>query len=248
MQEKIRLGNKGQITLFIIIGIVMLAIVAVVVVMRFTGPEQGVNVNVASVESYVDNCLEKVAIDGLWLMGTQAGYIELPEDFVSTNYSDIPVLYDKGVLNSLSRHELENELNIYINEFLPFCTNNLEPFRDQFNIIAGEPVANSTINKDNVIINLNYPITLKVNEVTREIKEFSTRFEFRAGNDFDIVEAILISIGDNPDYIDFTLLQSFDVNVTLIPYDGTMFVYGIEDPFIERGNDRFKILFAARYR
>ncbi|MEA3429777.1 MAG: hypothetical protein U9R08_00740 [Nanoarchaeota archaeon] len=248
MQNVSRAGKKGQITIFIIVGIVMLVAVALFVVLRFTGPEESLELNVGAVESFVEECLEKSATDGIKLMAGQGGYILLPEEYIDTNYSDVPYLYDEGAILTLSRKQLSEELDSYVNEFVPLCLNNLNAFKDQFDVVIGKPNASSLINDDNVIMNLQYPVIVSSGDISRELSKFNTKINVPIGKDFDIVNTIVASIADNPNYIDMTLLQEFDVNVTLLPYDENSFLYGIEDPFVIFGDENFKILFAARFK
>ncbi len=83
-------NKKAQITLFIIMGIVILAGVATVVYIKQTTEKSALEPELAEtketryegeqeIRSFVDSCLKQVVLQGLEIQRLQAGYIELPQ-------------------------------------------------------------------------------------------------------------------------------------------------------------------------
>src|SRR3989338_3113173 len=73
------MNKRGQVTIFIILGIIILA--AVVLVFYLTGDtlvkqsEGKVNIETKPLKNYVGDCLEKTGNDALTLIGKQGGVI-----------------------------------------------------------------------------------------------------------------------------------------------------------------------------
>src|SRR5574341_2475565 len=78
------MSKRGQITIFIIIGIVLLLSVGVALYFyqaRVTEPIKrlvAVPEEVQQIYDYVATCANQIGKDGLLIMGTQGGYINIP--------------------------------------------------------------------------------------------------------------------------------------------------------------------------
>ena len=92
------MDKKSQLTLFIIIGIILVFTVAIVVYLQqqieLAGFEEdkisAISTEYQPVKIFVDKCLEEVAIPGVYYMGTQGGYIAPPLNSLFTENSIIP--------------------------------------------------------------------------------------------------------------------------------------------------------------
>lgn len=86
--------KKGQITLFILVGVILLLSFSVYVYLKnktfeeaFTEPIlEEVPTEVQPIYSYVDECITQVAVEGLKKIGQQGGYIDLGSWGMSTSY------------------------------------------------------------------------------------------------------------------------------------------------------------------
>src|SRR3989344_4664536 len=84
--------KKGQVTLFIILGIVIVIAVVALFALRSLSTnfklysESGSSVSVPTqlrpVTNLISDCIENTALDGLNLMGQQGGYVDLPQDII----------------------------------------------------------------------------------------------------------------------------------------------------------------------
>lgn len=77
------LKRKGQVTVFIILGIIILLTIILLLlyiyeVVKFR-PDVIIPTQKGTIETYLENCLGQIAEEGLTTMGIQGGYIEVPE-------------------------------------------------------------------------------------------------------------------------------------------------------------------------
>lgn len=137
---------RGQITVFIILGIVVLLAVGVIFYLRsevsILKPGGIFSFKTTAVSTYVDSCLNDVSEKGLILLGDQGGYIEIPENIArdrkagiwldSKGVAVIPFWYYKGQQRIPSMDNMEEELEVYVEEGLIDCLDNLEDFQKEY--------------------------------------------------------------------------------------------------------------------
>ncbi len=191
------LNKRGQMTLFIIAGVVILFAAFFIGYLQNESFRQrvesqlfGVSVvpeQAKGVVSYINNCVENIAVDGIELLGFQGGYIEIPKNINSKQYlqadplTKIPYwIYGNKVVVP-SPQQMELQLENYINrranaecdfyEFSDFEFNNEEIISDVkiadggvFVILKSDIEVNI---KDNVYsladyIGVNIPVDLKL--------------------------------------------------------------------------------------
>ena len=152
--------KRGQVTLFIILGIALLVIVGSIFFLReivFKDqlarlrekagivPEQ-----IKPVKNLLDNCAEEVAFDGIQLLGLQGGYIDIPNDIIPRStvnpFSNSLEVFPGSTLkvaywfyetaNGIQKNtiptisEMEAELNNYVDENYNTCLENLTAYED----------------------------------------------------------------------------------------------------------------------
>ncbi|MEM3112943.1 MAG: hypothetical protein QXI33_00785 [Candidatus Pacearchaeota archaeon] len=132
-----REGRKGQITLFVIIAILLIAGIVTVFLLRdkiFSGKVSG---EFSPVYQYFDNCIEETTRDAINIAGSQGGYINTP-DFIPGNeyapfssqldFLGIPVPYwyyvsGNGIIREQvpSKSLIERQISDYLNSELERC-------------------------------------------------------------------------------------------------------------------------------
>jgi len=129
-------GRRGQVTIFIIIAIVIVAGVIIYFSLNFSS-KANVPTELVPVYDYFLSCLEESAREGVVLLGTQGGYIETP-DFVSGSsfmpFSSQLNFFEAGIPywmyvsgNNLIQEQvptlnsMEAELGTYVGERIVDC-------------------------------------------------------------------------------------------------------------------------------
>ncbi len=126
------IGKRGQVTLFIIAGVVILFAAFLVGYLQNESFRQRVESQLfgaavvpeqaKGVVSYTNNCIEKIARDGIDLLGLQGGYIEIPRGLSSRQYLQAdPIMKVPYWIYGSKREiptlqEMELQLENYVNE------------------------------------------------------------------------------------------------------------------------------------
>src|SRR3989344_8819969 len=82
-------GSKGQVTIFIIVGILLVLAITLVIFVRREiitfKPEEIIPTEKGKVENFITSCIDQVGNDALNRVGLQGGYIELPLEVTDDN-------------------------------------------------------------------------------------------------------------------------------------------------------------------
>src|SRR3989344_8999310 len=82
-------SSKGQVTIFIIVGILLVLAVTLIIFVRKEiitfKPEEIIPTEKGKVESFITSCMDQVGNDALARVGLQGGYIELPLEVIDDN-------------------------------------------------------------------------------------------------------------------------------------------------------------------
>ena len=171
--------KRGQVTIFIIIAIVVVALVAGFFLFREQlGLEDIFTPKGDEVYLFVEECIEGTGKDAIYYIGENGGYMFSPE---RSTPGGIPYYYFKGKNYMPSKNEVEEEISSYVNEILSFCTEDFIDFPN-YDITEGEIKTETKIEENNIILNVEYPLSVtKDGSVTlfndfKNIKEYLNIF------------------------------------------------------------------------
>ncbi len=148
------MSKRGQVTIYIIVGIVILAVFSMIFFFRnelvrqdFQSELKSVVIpeQIKPVKGYIDECIEDTVVRGARVLGSSGGYLEVPEDdiprSVVNEFSNSLMLGDSEVAywyyksaNNLDKTQIpteesmEEDLEEYINENFDFCLDGLEDY------------------------------------------------------------------------------------------------------------------------
>lgn len=211
--------KRGQVTVFIVVGIVILIVFAFLFFLRgnliessfesqmnaLTVPKQ-----LEPVKIYLDACLQQKTIDAISLLGEQGGYINIPKDIMPrspTNpFSNTLEIYDGAEVaywyyetangletqNIPTIQSMELELEKYINENFKDCfyyINSLE--EDGFEI--QEPtytISDITINDNNVQLEVRSDIYVSLKDVSKNIDKHMIIVDSKLGEIYKLAKRV----------------------------------------------------------
>jgi hypothetical protein len=197
------MNKRGQVTVFVILGIVILA--AVFFVFYFLGDNlvertnQKVDIEVQPLKTYVQDCLEKISEEALDLIGRQGGVTD------PVNYR----LYDGDKVNYLCHTPLDlalcnnlypdlkgniiTEVNEYVELRLKQCVD-ISLFEDAgYKIEEGEIKVNTEIFYEKTVIEVEYPLTITKQDVTVKENDFKVEIDNGLGRILSVVKDIVES-------------------------------------------------------
>src|SRR3989338_8865692 len=204
-------NKRGQLTIFIIIAIIILACAAAFLIFKdriiLKSPEAD------EVSTFVKQCLEDITSEGIYLLATKGGYIY---SFDKTlNLDNVQVAYhmeynDESIAPMIDF--MEGELSRFIGDSLKGCILVSEK-PDYYKLELCEMNVKPKILSNSILVKLHYPITIITNESETTISDFSASIPIRLGYILDVKRKVLKSLKDSGK-IDFDLLSSFDAEVS----------------------------------
>lgn len=181
----------------------------------------------SSVKYYLEECVKNRAEHGLNLIGVQGGYITLPENHLTDNYSSIAYgLYNKQVtLPSLG--VMENELETYIDNAIPSCIN-FSAF-SYLKFESENASSNVSILTNEVLVNVKFPISIIQGETIAKIDSFDIQVPIRLGYIHSILKNIISKTLLENNWIDLAYFSRLDLKIDILPYDNNTIIYSVQD-------------------
>ncbi len=204
--------KRGQITVFIIVGIIILFTVALLLYVQrekvtefLTEPIETIPSQYLPVKNFVEGCISNTATQGILLLGMQGGYITIPQWAKIDAKASIPLTPDGGIRLPMWYYNdqprvptlvgMQNELTTYIGENLDLCLQNFTVLADRFDINASDRIEITTqIGDDSVIIQATYPLFAKLleePEARQGITAFTARVPVRLKRMHELAKEIL---------------------------------------------------------
>src|SRR3989344_8903956 len=242
--------KRGQVTTFIIVGIVALIVVILLFSLKDSllikiGGEKAaqdyLKGQMKGIEDEIGDCVAKESNDVLVLIGKQGGYIE-SVDSVSYNGVNVAVLCNdimnnnNCLNNGLFNSDVENELNIYLKDRLKECIN-LRKFKEGFKLHDYELKydintvdVETRVNKEDVLFKIMLPVEITKDEFKFEKDEFAKKVNIPLGGILDVVNDILNSEASSGDFdiVGYNMkhINEYDITMT---WRGANKIYIIKD-------------------
>jgi hypothetical protein len=195
--------KRGQVTVFIILGIVILIFLVGFLVLRsyLTQMKEEGPQPVKDIRGYIESCLKQNIDEGVFTLGMQGGYIELPKevDFSTVQKVDfgsgVPYWYYNKRSYIPSREEMERQLGIYIERQLDYCLDNFSSFSYKYDVdITGDLNLDVAIGQDYLIFSVNYPMTIHVkgsDDYYTYDEEYLEKKKNSLGRRYDLAKSIM---------------------------------------------------------
>ena len=197
------MNKKSQVTIFVIVGIII--VVSVFLVFYFLGDEIKKQTEVKTVfdessleplQDYVGDCIEKNGNEAIQLIGKQGGDIDPgfyqiyhgeKLTFLCHTDSYTACYNRRPFLNS----HIEQEINNYLLTKLNGCID-LSAIRSEgYDVQQGSMNVKTSIGRYNVIVTLDYPVTISKGDSKISENRFSKTFDVPLGRILDGVNDIV---------------------------------------------------------
>lgn len=194
--------KRGQVTTFVIVGIVILAIVILLYFLRgqlFLGPVTTTTLQdrLVPLETHIKDCLKRISDEPIKRIGLQGGYLSLGEGTYRTQQGQgISYLcYSQGGRATCSNRMLtsthmEQQLSDAISKGLATCLN-IGKFKKGFDLKIGQQKVTTAIGPSAVVVTLNLPLTLKKDDVVVQRDSFSQTFPYPLGRLHEVSQDIV---------------------------------------------------------
>ncbi|MDP7263569.1 MAG: hypothetical protein QGI38_03525 [Candidatus Woesearchaeota archaeon] len=255
-------NKKGQLAIFIIIGVVMILVFFIFFSndLIFGADDlegevteiSQIELETAPINGFVEECLKQTAKDAIFYIGQQGGYYNLDnvldaqsENFESAYYLNI----DKNLMPS--KKTVEYEISYYINDLIGLCFNDFEVFRDQGYEISYDKLSSSVeLNEENAKIELDMPISINRLSAQKNIDRFLVTIDTRFGVEYDFVKNIMDNQMLDTDSISLSYIYSEsylqDLSVIMdYEEDSQTYFFVIVD---NKMNETSDLIFANKYK
>ena len=198
--------KRGQVTIFIIIGLIMVISAGLFFYFRSSMASEAelVQPEVVPVRNFVESCIGAVARNGLNILGANGGYITFPKEiendplsYLSTgplNAFKNPYWWYKGISRIPTLESMQEQLNTYIASEIPNCIADFGELQKDYNIEAGKKAeAQTEITDNDIRITMTYPLTIrsKTNDTQIKLSRYNTRIPVRLKKTYELAKSIM---------------------------------------------------------
>ncbi|MFC1754715.1 hypothetical protein ACFL96_15180 [Thermoproteota archaeon] len=172
-------GRKAQITIFLIIGLVILISTGIFFYLKEVGVGgyKIMQPKSAPVENYIEACMKQVGREALDLAGSQGGFTEFPPEirYDPSRYvfvippipgtadftPKVPLWWHDGTIKYPSLLMTESEVDRYVEQNLKRCFDNFNTFRNEFDFKEYTNIsALTSFNEKDVTIKISYELDI----------------------------------------------------------------------------------------
>lgn len=244
------MGRRGQVTVFIAIGLILVFIVGLVIYKvaslkkPVTKPAADYS-KLAPVQNLVESCISSVGTEAILLLGEQGRIY--PQAFIQSPTASISYFYYKGNGFFPARMQyLEGDVSRYITENLAEC---LDAFSDFDYTITGEDErlrVTTRFNQRDATLTVYYPVSVDFGDSKSTLTEFSAQIPFSFQDIYDLSRDIYSMTKEDPAWVDLDFLSEQPYEVRLIKITDDTLVYEITDD-TALNNKPYTYRFAMKY-
>ncbi len=198
-------NKKAQVTIFIIIAILVVVGIVIFFVYRESIKVEQIPASIEPVYVSFLSCLEDYTLTGMDVLGSQGGYISLPDFEPGSRYmpfssqlnflgNPIPYWYYVSGNNIQkeqvpSKNEMEDQLEEFVNDKIRECV--FDSYYEQgFEISEGEPDAKIIIKENEVDVNLDMNLNVNKEEDSVLIRNHKITIKSKLGSLYDSAKKI----------------------------------------------------------
>ena len=194
--------KRGQLTIFIIVAIIVIGFVILFFAFQTGLIKQPINPESDPFRLFVQDCMDQTAQDAIYFIGLQGGYSNVPNPKENYSSIEIPIYWNINEINLPSEDTIENEIFNHFKAEFQNCLGDFSNFKEQvFDVTAKEIKGDVVFSKNNMKINLDYPLFFKSQNSSVELRDFTTDVNVDFNQKHDIVRQILEEQQRNPDSI-----------------------------------------------
>ena len=222
--------KKGQVTIYIIVGILILIIVSLLFFFRNEVAQtfqqatisEEFETDLINIYDGIESCLEINLQDAILEISLKGGYYELPND---TYKNSIPYYYGRGRVIRPSLSIIESEIGKAMDDIAEICLSFVSNPKYRLESEVSKTLIN--IEEGEVIADIVYPIS-----VIRENSEAQVENDYQVSTNTGLYQVYKISgelvedLKNNPTELDITKLSSYEYPINLLP-DGNNLIYAI---------------------
>ncbi len=236
--------KKGQLTIFIIIGIILIASIALYFVFRGGIVQEYSIVDTGDVKSFVDDCIEEVGSDVIKQVSEGGGYYFSSD---KSTYSGLAIYYSAGESYVPTKEEIEDEISNFVKENLFFCTRNFVDF-PELEISQEDIDVSVFFNEESVNFEVDYPLRINKGDSSDLLRDFEKTIPVRLGTLYDVSREIVQSSREEiclSCILDLSLEKNLYVDMNDLNDSEVMFV--VRDENFKLNDEPLELVFVMDY-
>jgi len=197
--------KRGQLTIFIVVGILLVALLGVILYFRQDiieqEPPEVIPEYLYPVRQYVESCLESTTEDAVILLGRQGGYIYMPDRILYDPTASIPsggvvvpYWYYQGNSRVPTLDGMQEEINKYVEDSIDRCIGGFLSLNQTFEVsIGGNKTVKSQIDDEVISVHMKYPINARVRGQTSEdkITQYNSELKIQLKKIYELATEIM---------------------------------------------------------
>lgn len=230
-----RLSKKGQITFFIIVGIILLLSLVLYFstqyLFKMPGKEKltpaALNALKESLRLGIEKCIERETKNGAQFISSQSGYFALPASVLDVGETPFPYGLEGKAKTLLTKQEVENNLANYLNLAIPTCIG--EGTFLGVDVKKSAPTSQVTISEDMIFVKVDYPIIIISENKEDTLGNIQAKVPLRLGYVYSTVNELVDKLQSDPDWIDMTYLSQSLLHIVIYPATAEGYLLTVED-------------------
>ena len=247
--------RKSQVTLFIIVGIVILIMVAFIAYLISSDLDgeaehhEDTPAWARPVETFYKSCLDSVVDEGINRLSMRAGYYDLPLLAFNSMYGEVPYYFYFGESLFPGVERFEREMEKYINRNLDVCLRNFDTI-ENFNVTMGRINSNVEVGHESIFVNFEQGANVTREGITRSIYFPEYSYDARIKDIYEVSEKIVENKIRTPKFINITLIhelmRDYDIQIDTLTSGEDRVIYVLQDEDNEIDGLPHMFLFATR--
>ena len=242
--------KKGQVTIFIVLGLVLLLSLGIGYYLVSAGKLQEFTEDVTesstlidgktAVQAYTESCLDAVTKQGIIVLGASGGVIYPDEEtsFLATEQTMVTYLLRDP---NERKEKMENDLELYVMKNIDVCLDNFSSFSFSVTAKSEQIEAQANIRENSIELYLYYPLTITFESEIGTIEEFFATPQSRLQDMTSVAERLIEKSESGT--IDLT---HDTYQITAYPFDEKTMIFAITDQKNLIDGTPLLLFFAAR--
>lgn len=237
--------KRGQVTIFIILAIVILIVVALVSYyfgdLEISSKDVNLPQDVLRFKEHRDACVETSGAVSLFLLGLRSGYYNVPESSLDLEGVKIAYLVDDGENKLLDLDKIKDNYYLIFNSKLRDCIEyprGFETLKNDYDVKI------NFLDDTNLIVD--YKMKIKKGENEYDLSERLTyTYDIDFNEVYDMVGGLIQSEIENPYIQDLTFIAESSMEVSVVNSQESA-VYIITDPNSKYEGVEYMFVFGVR--
>lgn len=233
-------NEKAQITIFIIVGIIIMAAFILIYSLYSINSKTMeseidkstvASLNTIPIQQYIESCLKEIGNNGAYFIALRGGYFNLPENFFNESPPTAFYIYNDEELIP-TKEEIGIELSKYIDNQIKYCLDFSNLKVNYVKIDSSK--SNSILGKDNIVINMDLPVTIKAGDSISKLNNFHISL-----NDDRLIKSLIVAnnitkqIKNNPESLCLTCIfnvaDKYDFDINIDSYEESIYLFQLID-------------------